>query len=301
MAVEKIEDVLLRYVSNFGRRSSRRGKESVYLYLAQTMEKEFDYPVSIERMGAGWAKIGLAIVGRLEKAETVLIAPLDTPKKTYKPNYRYYPLNDEKAEKQELAAYTVDMLIGILLFAAFGAVCYLFSHSWLAAIAAGWVGWLAYSLSRRNVCNFTKSSASLALVTHVAMERARASGRTRMAYVFIDKNSETRAGVDMFLNRYREQLAHVRNILYLDCLANGEELVISSKKQVLPRLSGLEDELKRADAEETNLLRSHPELIFIMTADSENGDWCVHDLRTVRDKKVDMKRIKRIEEALINL
>jgi hypothetical protein len=298
--IEKLEDVLLRYVSNYGRRHSNREKQNGYLYVQAIME-ELHYPVSFEQMGSGMARVGLCIIGDLKRADNVFIAPFDTPRKTRMPGYRYYPLDDEKTKKEEMKAYGVDTLLGVLSFVVVMTLVYVMSHNILLAVAAGWIGFLLYTWSRSNYCNFSKSSASLAVITHMAMMKAgNPEEQGKNAYVMLDRCAESRAGLDMFLKHYEEDLRHMKHIVYLDCLANGEKVFTASAGRRL-ELGELQEELTCARSDHAMLLQSHPEVEFLMTGEEKDGIWTIENIRSSKDKKVNMKRLKRMEAALLQL
>lgn len=298
--IEKLEDVLLRYVSNYGKRRSSRQKQNCCLYLQQLFQEELHYPVKFERMGNGAGRVAVCVAGDLKRAEHVLIVPLDTPRRTCLPGYRYYPLDDDKAKKTELTAYALDTLLGIICFGAGLTILWMLTRKLLPALVVGWICFLLYALTRSNFCNFTKSSASMALVTHMAMRQADTFTGKQYAYVFVDRCSESRAGLDMFLKRYEEDLRYKKQILFLDCLADGEKIFAASSGRQL-ELPGLEEEVYRPAADHTLLLSEHPELTLLMTGEEENQVWSVKNLRSGKDRKVNMKRLKKLEEALLRL
>lgn len=297
---EKLEEVLLRYVSNYGRRRSNREKQNCYLYLQEVLHEELGYPVSFEQMGSGMARVGLCVAGELKRADNAFIVPLDTPRRTCLSEYRYYPLDDEKSKKQEMKAYALDTGIGVGCFALGLTVLYLLSKNLLIALIAGWICFLLYTLTRNNYCNFTKSSASMAVATHMAMRLAGDPGAGRNAYVFVDRCAESRAGLDMFLRYYGDEICHMKHIVFLDCLADGDKLFAASGGRRL-ELPGLENQLYRAAGDRALILADHPELVFLMTGEEENQTWSVKNLRSSKDRKVNMKRLKQIEEALLKL
>jgi hypothetical protein len=49
------------------------------------------------------------------------------------------------------------------------------------------------------------------------------------------------------------------------------------------------------------LLQSHPEVEFLMTGEEKDGIWTIENIRSSKDKKVNMKRLKRMEAALLQL
>lgn len=59
----------------------------LFVYWKAKFAKEFGLDVKFDKLSVGISKIGLCIAGNLDKADKILIAPLDTPRKSYYKQY----------------------------------------------------------------------------------------------------------------------------------------------------------------------------------------------------------------------
>ena len=73
----RLEEQLLQYTYYYGIRNSKKDKQRCYSYIESKFAKEFGLDVKFDKLSVGISKIGLCIAGNLDKADKILIAPLD--------------------------------------------------------------------------------------------------------------------------------------------------------------------------------------------------------------------------------
>ena len=217
---DTFEDHLVALSCYYGKRRSWYQKTRAEMYLSGQL-RSMGYEVKTENIKYKLLKNRLIIAGNLDQCEKVYITAFDTPRRSLIPNYKYYPFDDTRNRKNE----NIDTLLsGLILTAMFGTVMGIYYYflkkiSW-PLIPVMMLVSMIYSIIMTNRNNFNKSSASMALLLSIA-ENSR-----KTAFVYVDNNSENNVGLKALFDRYGEILNR-KELLYLDCLASGKELVLA--------------------------------------------------------------------------
>lgn len=296
----RLEEQLLQYTYYYGIRNSNKDKQRCYSYIESKFAKEFGLDVKFDKLSVGISKIGLCIAGNLDKADKILIAPLDTPRKSYYKQYSYYPFNEKKSDRNHMLAALINGIIGVLLTAAVCWLVYLlFKQFWLSCICA-FVSFLLYLYSLRNIFNFS-SSAPLALFTYIAAHRRKDE---QIAYVFLDHSAQNYLSLKLFLVKYKKQCERADAVIYFNNLAHGQHLVSGYKELDKDKSQFIEaceaEGLKIEDEGVLHCFESSSKLMIMTAAErDQSNEYYVKDIRSRRDKTVDVKRLKRIGDLLI--
>lgn len=295
-----MEELLLQYTYFYGMRRGNGDKKKCYAFLSEKYE-EAGYPVTFGKLSVGVTKIGYCVAGDLDTAKRVLIAPVDTQSKTYLPKYRFYPFREKDSGLWGGLASLANFLLGLLtVLAGYGIVWYL-SGRWWAGCLCALVLLAGYLLSLKGIFNFS-ASAPLALMHFLAVNGER---KKKMAFVFLDRSTDSYLGLRLFLIKHKEQLRNARQILFLSNLAHSEKLLLASDS-LTPELKALADacgaETVKLEGETLpRCFDASDKLAFFTAADRDaKGRYYVGDVRCKRDKTMDVKRLKRIADGVLS-
>lgn len=298
----KLEELLLQYTYFYGIRRSNKDKQKFYAYIEQKFHQELGLPITFDKLPVAVTKIGYCIVGDLSNAETVLIAPVDTLRKTFLRRYRFYPLDEKKSGKMKAAASTVDMLIEwTIALAVFALTAYFFKNRFIISLVCTFLVLLIFRFAMRNIFNFN-NSAPLALMTYMEVNQ---KDKQRYAYVFLDQAADSYVSLRLFLIKYKEQCQKVKQIFFLNHLAHGEHLILAhgdTAKQASRLAAALhaQDIVVTNDGEGPLCFNASSKLMMLMAADrSEKGEFFVKDIRCGKDRTMDVKRLKAIAASLM--
>ena len=287
-----IEDFLLYYSYYFPSRRLNKEKEAVYRFIAEKFE-DLAYDVTFDSIKVGMNKVGCCILGDLKKAQKIYIAPLDTSKITHLPSFKVYPLNEEKRNRMNVAADALEVLLG---FAGVVAVClissrFLTNRIAIALIAAAFM--VIYNFLQSNRFTFSRSSA-MALVSVLAAENKDPGN----AYVFLDRCADSYFGLKMFLVKHKELCRKAKKLYYFDFMANGEKLLYIAKKRRNMDTGDLEITDISVNDADISCFEVCENLVMILCADEEKGEYVVNKIRTAEDKHVDVARLKKLLKVL---
>jgi len=306
---KNMKDHMMLFGVTLAKRYTNRQKR-IFTSQAEPFFRKLGYGFSFQDSSKKLSRVVNIIIGDIAKANTIVLCPYDTPSKSILP-YCYFPFNSSDNLKQENREIFLRSLSYI-------GSCYLtywiisrFSDlPLLQRILGGFI--LAFLIifcyrlivGIPNPVNFNRNSTSLALVAALA-ERTR--NKSEIAYVLLDRNTESNAGLRTLASE-----AGMRNkfFIYLDCLAEGEELVCAhspalklNAERLIAALPGLnvidhvfseEERLK-----ETNL-QIFPNMLHLCSGTIRNRKFVVRNTRSKKDFKVDIPRLEKIRDGLIN-
>lgn len=295
---DRIEELLLQYTYFYGIRRSNNDKKNFYGYIDQQYGKELGYPVTFGKLPAGITRMGYCIAGDLKTARQVYIAPVNTKSKTYFPGYRYYPFDENSTTVSNALATAVDMLLGVLICLAVWVIGWkLSSLNWVGFLC-GAVVYAIYAFTRKGIFNFS-ASAPLALMHYLAIH---CKDRKKYAFVFLDRSVDDYLSLKLFLVKHKAELEKKERILFWNNLAGGAELVLAGES---PDRTGLARALNAVD--HTLPESSRPRCFGIVknlqilsgAELDQKHRYFVQNLRSKKDRKMDVKRLKRIAQTIL--
>ena len=299
-AVEnRIEELLLQYTYFYGIRRSNNDKKNFYAYIDQQY-KTLGYPVTFGKLPAGITRMGYCIAGDLETAQQVFIAPVNTKRKTYFPGYRYYPFHEQSTTVNNALAAITDTLFGVLICLAVWIIGWkLSSLNWVGFVC-GAVAYAVYVFSRKGIFNFN-ASAPLALMHYLAIH---CKNRKKYAFVFLDRSVDDYLSLKLFLIKHKSTLEKKNRIIFWNNLAGGTQLVLAGDTPDRAP-AGLAQELKAnyhilPEKNKPKCFGITDNLWIMCGADSDNKQrYYVKNLRSKKDRKMDVKRLKHIAQTIL--
>jgi len=292
-----LEDFLLYYSYYFPSRRLNKEKEAVYRFIAEKFEGDLKRKVSFDSIKVGINKVGYCVIGDLEKAENIYMAPLDTAKIVRLPKYRLYPINEKKRTKIDAYAESLDTFLAFLVIVVVYLIGSRFTGNNVLIALAALLAVILFNFLQGNRFTFSPSSAMAFISTIAANE----PDDRKTAYVFIDRCADSYFGLKMFLVKHKDRCSGAKRLIYFDDLANGKELLWVSRKKRNMKIT--EEEIR-----EVHLKEEYPacfetcqNLAMIITADDENGEYVVNKIRTAADKEINVSRLKKLLNAFTTI
>lgn len=309
MEKNTMKDLLLLFGVTLPRRYTKVQKRIFYSE-AEPLFNELGYSVTYQDSKNKFTRIDNMLIGNVEKAETVILCPYDTPARSFF-QYKYYPFTKAQNLKQE----SKDLLLRMLIFTATCLLTYSVISQFsilgtllkiLGIVLIASLLMIAYFMlaGLASPINFNKNSASVALIASLAMKTRK--NKAKVCYVLLDKNTDSNAGLKNLLQD--ERFKH-KKFIFLDSVASGEKLVIahrdammSDSKKISARLPGINVvDLSVPDEEiKDTILGLSPKTLHICVADNENNNYVVKNTRSKKDLKVDLPRLKLLEKCLVD-
>ena len=306
----KVKELMMLYGITLRKRYQDRQKAYFRSHISESYSQagfSVWYP---ERKHPG-SGITNMIAGEIDKAEILFVAAYDTPSKTILPNYKYYPFHAKKNRKADQLNVIAQVLTAIFL-----AFCsYLLMKQFLLSngVAKGVflglmilsvIGALFIGKGEANGFNFNRNSASLAVMERIAEQ---CKGNRRIAFVFLDKSVSSFDGYKEFRNSYG---GRHKTMVILDCIAAGDAMLLAHRKGCrgqAEQLLGLADKhgLSITDREyseekaDNNILAFDKHILYLVSGSVEGKEFIVKNTRSKKDIQVDMKRLDRIAQTLI--
>ncbi len=305
---KRLQDLMMLYGVTVGRRFTKKEKENFVIALSQQVS-ELGYTWRIQKQ-QGQPGAGNLIAGDPGTADMVYVTSYDTPAAALRPGITYYPFHRDKnlqAEKRQLM-----MRIG--LCAVYCAALFLWGRIVLDYAGGlrtlGIVGLLgtayaAWRLLHRQGSrfNFTRNSASIAWMLQAASLQ---TGKKRPALVFLDQSGF--GGWETFRREYPQTEGQ---IVFLDCIADGEKLVAAHREPVGEKAKKLLDKLKDSPLKEQlidktygeqrmkqNALAYDPNMVCLSAGRIEKGEFVVKHTASEKDIRVDLERLLVLAETL---
>lgn len=250
-------------------------------------------------------------IGAVDKAKMVFMTAYDTPTKVNVPNYIYYPFNADKNIKQEQKnlLFTAALIIG-WIFALI--VFYYLSKNFInipeilkfMIIVLG-IAFIFYLLLPiPNKANINRHSVSVAMMLDIATKIPHG----QVAFVFLDKQSINFRGLNTYVKQSGYDFKN-KLVIYLDCLADGEATVfahsdnIDDKAISMFKCNDLNFSLKQFSNNYLNKIGFNglDKIIDVCSGTIENHEFIVKNTRTKHDVHLNMDRITKIEEVLLEM
>lgn len=303
-----IKDLMMLYGVTLGKRKTKKQRYLAAMQIKETFEAA-GFPVRVQRAGSRLFPVENIIAGNLARAETLYVAPFDTPLRSLVP-VKYYPFHPEKTLKEERKDVIIRFLAAFLLFL----LSFLFYclGMWDASLAVGmWILaflFLVFGLfvlrGNANPVNFNRWSASMALMAKLAENFSSQAGteRGKIAFAFCDRAAVSYEGYKLLL----KEAAHISNVILLDCLAKGETLVaahgrntlMGEKIKIFCGRMGARERIYKDEEINRNLLSLFPGGVLLTSGRIRDGEFVVEGTRSKKDYQIDIPRLTRLAEEL---
>lgn len=311
----KVEDLILKYTIGFPCRYTRKQKNR----FLNEVGKEFQAMGYEVRATAAKVKRSAAMnlhVGNVSKAKKIIVVNYDTPAYTFGIRTKYYPLDGPATFASNLMpAYLPMIMVGLLsLWIAYSQLTkinfadnFIFSAG-VIVLFMGLLG-LSYFIAKGigNKVNFNRNTSSIIVALQLASQLD-SSKREEIAFVLTDNGCTNHAG-DYMLRQALPTTIDQRQVILLDCVGNGEEIVIGYKeksKELADKVakSFNEDVRKKLCSTESLVYTSfsfYENAILITCAQDDNGSFVVENIGSKKDIICDGKRIEQIVESLMKI
>ena len=290
------------------KRYTKRQKRIFYSQ-AEPYFKNLGFSVKLQTIKKKLLEVSNITIGDINRADHLIVCPYDTPSRSLLP-YKYYPFNLSKNLAQENREVFLHSFIYILssLLAYFVFRQYLTFSILMRVLSIVLFACLIFFCYRLivgipNPVNFNRNSASIALAAALA---ARLRKKRNVAFVLLDNTASSNTGWRVFAD---EEGLKNKNIIYLDCLASGENLVCAHSRAAIPQGRKLAEKLAGVNVIDQVVpdvqikdtkLQYIPQMLQICTGTIEDHFFFVENTRSKRDFKVDIPRLENLCDGLIN-
>ena len=286
-----------------------RAQKRIFYSQAEPLFKELGFLFEFQQSRSRLSQITNIIIGNLAKAHYIVLCPYDTPAKSLLP-YRYYPFNWSDNARQENREIIVQTLFyaGVCALIYFVAAQFSVLAMWskitsIVVLSALLIFSYKLIIGIANPINFNRNSASLALLFSLAQHTRR---QNKVAYVLLDKNTGSNAGLKLLAESQRVK---DQNLIFLDCLANGKEIVCAHEPAsnaeaqklmaALPQIKFIDHQFEDKDRMKDTNLQIFPNMLHLCVGEVENRKFLVRNTRSKNDFKVDIPRLEMLREGLI--
>jgi len=233
-----MEDLLVKFGIVFGKRYTLKQRQRFLLSINEEFS-ELGYNTKFANNNRkNNAKAVNLFIGDIASATTIICTHHDTPLTVLWPNYRYYPLNGRRSFR----AYSIATIIPAIIATIFAALAIYFFISnpdlggnlrpfWIFAVVL--VSFLLATLISKglsNKYNINRNTAAMLAILHIAKNLDQ-QARQKTAFILLDKGCGDNSGAQMMQQALPTTLGK-KLFIYLDCIGNGEELVIAHRENL---------------------------------------------------------------------
>lgn len=300
-----LQDLMMLYGVTLG---ARRTKKQRYYFATQMKEaltqSGWDYEIQTNPKGKTGQRVENILVGDLQRAKTIFVAPYDTPAKSLRP-FRYYPFDPDKTMAEERREMILRTVLGVLVAAlAVPLITLAIARKgiwYLLLLGAALFFFLGYRVMRggANEVNFNRASASVAACMKLVEDLK--DKKNSVAFAFCDKSVASYEGYRVL----GTSLPQNANVVVLDCVAAGETLVLAHgtlanlrAQRLLEKLPEAKEKTYSDESLEGNQLSFFPGGMVLTAGKVEGSSLVVDDTRSPRDHKLDLPRLEKIVKAL---
>ncbi len=233
-----MEDLIMKYGVALGKRYTLKQRQRFLL----TLNDEFS-ALGYQTRFANNAKKRNAravnlFIGDLAKADIVICTHHDTPQKVFWPNFRYYPLNG----KRNFTNLTLITFIPAVFSSLIGAltIYYLINNLALGGywyqillfvvVALSFVFASLLTIGVSNKYNLNRNTASVTVLLETAKNLSK-KAKNKVAFILLDKACSNNSGTQM-LHQALPKTLDRKLFVYLDCVGNGDNLVVAYKEHL---------------------------------------------------------------------
>jgi len=285
-----------------------KAQKRIFYSQAEPLFKELGFSFEYQQSQSRISPITNIIIGNLAQAQSIVLCPYDTPSRSMLP-FQYYPFNWSDNARQE----NREIFLQTFFYISVCALTYFFAaHINVWALWQKIIGVAAMSIllfySYRliigiaNPINFNRNSASLALLFSLAQRTRRTK---KVAYILLDKNTGSNAGLKMLAESQR--IRH-QQLIFLDCLANGNDIVCAHEPgtnaeaqkliAALPQLALIDRQFEDDGRIKDTNLQIFPNMLHLCVGEVENRKFMVRNTRSKKDFRVDIPRLEILREGL---
>lgn len=303
---------MLYFGGTFGKRFSRRQKDRFISFITKIM-KELGYQVRTvtEKRKFGGNSVHV-LIGEVEKADVIFVAPYDTASRILVPNYRYYPLDRQKNFKTEkMNSLLQYVLAGVILLICFFMLLHLgfpqngqMDFRIFPVLVP--IVFAAFRIASGipNKFNFNRNSSSLLLISKLA---STVKNKKKTAFILTDLSCNFYEGYREIQEFFGEKLQN-KKVVVLDCVGMEAPVYFAGRKDSLTsdmeRLKQIPTNLDvrfrelPEDQADDSVLYFFPNGVYIFSAQQEPGRLFVPDTRTGADSQVDFKQMEMLQKLL---
>lgn len=303
-----MKNLMLLFGVTLAKRFTNSQKRIFYTQI-EPFFKKLGYKFEFRESGKSLSRITNLLIGDISSAQYIVVCPYDTPSRSLIP-YKYYPFKwseNLRQENKELFLRSIIFII-ICVFAYISLNYFSNLTSFLmilAIISLSALLFFCYKLIAgfANPINFNRNSASIALIAALA---EKAAANKNVGFVLLDKNTSTNAGLKALAE---EKRLKNKICLYLDCVSDGEKLVIAHQTAANPEAEKLITLLKEIDLVDFIIKRDQlgdtniqffPKMLHICTGTFEGKEFLVRNTRSRRDMKVNIPKLEKLRDGLLN-
>ncbi|QQO08530.1 hypothetical protein [Breznakiella homolactica] len=311
-----MEEIFLYFGIVFGARYTLKSKKMFLTMLDHRMKKA-GYKEAVYNREYDKKKRPVpeyVVYGSLRQAKAIFVAAYDTPSKSFIPNYRYYPLNDEKNTRGDRRSGLVELALILLSIGLCGLLLWLIGvdlsftsiKTLFTLLPVLVFGIIIFKITQGlpNSPNFNRNSAALTLMYVLANESA---DKKNAAFVFCNNSSAFRGGAMQF---YRDCSKEYRKkIILLNCLAWGTDLVLARKKdQNEKQVAGIMAcqgageiiDVSLTDEEaERCVLSVMDESLLLFSGEKEGEEFAVINTRSRKDGRLNTDRLEALRSLFL--
>lgn len=301
-----MKNLLMLFGVTLAKRYTKRQKRIFYSQ-AEPYFKNLGFSVKLQTIKKKLLEVSNITIGDINRADHLIVCPYDTPSRSLL-LYKYYPFNLSKNLTQEKREVFLHSFIYILssLIAYFVFRQYLTFSILMRVLSIFLFACLIFFCYRLivgipNPVNFNRNSASIALAAALA---ERLKKNRNVAFVLLDNTASSNTGWRVFAD---DESLKNKNIIYLDCLASGENLVCAHSRATIPQARKLAEKLAGVNVIDQVVpdgqikdtkLQYFPQMLQICTGTIEDHYFFVENTRSKRDFKVDIPRLENLCDGL---
>lgn len=308
-----MEDLLVRFGIVFGKRYNLKQRQTFLLAINEEFTKLGYLTKFANNERKNNARSVDLFIGDIAKASTIICAHFDTPMKVLWPNYHYYPLNGQRSLKD----YWLVTFIPGILATIFGALLiYLIianpyiGGSWrpyliFITVALSFLLATLVSKGLSNKYNINRNTASVLTILKTAEKLKKDPS---VAFVLLDKGCSDNSGAQMLKQALPTTLTK-KLFIYLDCIGDGENVIIAHKEHLAKESDNLKKHFKGSQnissvkIEDANVIYT-PAYFFKRCITITNGyydkkgDIFVRNINTDADKYANIPTLEAISDML---
>lgn len=299
--VSSIQERFKSFCFFFEKRKSSRQKNQILLRLCE-MFKQLEYPVQVLSSNSKIMMSKNLFAGDVDKAETIIVVPYDVGEKMLVKDYIYYPFKMSECRKKEMLNIQFHLLLSAFL-TVLGVLIILFGQQKEGAfkISICVIGILIMIFSflsqgRQSRYNLSKTSSLF-----VMLEIARDLHSDKIAFCMCDEGGYAKSGLDT-LNQMINNLDK-KEVIYLDCLASGKEIIIGSNFKLTNDIKEKYDKPIRMypiTEHDDCAVRYFNKTIQIVAANQNKGVAEVRNIANKKDCEAEIKNMKTVHDWVVN-
>ena len=303
-------DFIEKYCKEYGTRFTKSQKNKFIDEVVKDY-KDLGYWTRVHECKQGIKRVKNILIGNVDTAKTIIVAPYDTPSKALFSKYKYYPLDRTKTVKQEKVNNYFQVIICLLICSI---AKYLLSLSdsfesniklliTLFVVLLIGVSVKIYIGFSARLC-YNRNSVSIALIRDIASKM----NPEKAAIILLDYSISSFEGYKQVCDYYGNMISTKRFIL-LNCLGENDSIVIGcrhnslkfAKELLADEKSDISIEIKvlEDDVADKLPLFYFPNCLILTSGQYYNDDLVVYNTRSGKDSKVNISNVMKLADMLL--